>query len=73
MTKDTTSQGPSIKDSLKKLETIASWFDEQEEIDVELGLQKVKEGTALIKELKIKLKAVENEFEEIKKDLDDED
>lgn len=58
-----------IKDSLKKLEEIAGWFDEQEAIDVEQGLQKVKEGTILIKDLKAQLKQVENEFEEIKKDL----
>ena len=63
-------QGQKIKESLKKLESIAAWFDNQEEVDVELGLQKVKEGTALIKDLKTKLKQVENEFEEIKKDLD---
>ena len=61
-----------IKDSLKKLEAIAGWFDEQEAVDVEAGLAKVKEGTVLIKELKTKLKQVENEFEEIKKDLSDE-
>lgn len=69
MAKDTTEHN--IKDSLKKLENIAGWFDNQEEVDVEQGLQKVKEGTALIKELKTKLKQVENEFEEIKKNLDD--
>jgi exodeoxyribonuclease VII small subunit len=72
MAKDTTNQGQKIKDSLKKLEAIAAWFDQQEEVDVEQGLQKVKEGTALIKELKTKLKQVETEFEEIKKDLDEE-
>ncbi len=60
-----------IKDSLKKLQAIATWFDEQEEVDVELGLKKVKDGTALIKELKSKLKHVENEFTEIKKELED--
>jgi exodeoxyribonuclease VII small subunit len=65
--------GKTIKDSLKKLEVIAAWFDDQEEVDVEQGLQKVKEGTGLIKELKTKLKQVENEFEEIKKDLADEE
>lgn len=57
------------KDLLRKLEGIAAWFDEQEEVDVETGLEKVKEGAKLIKELKISLKAAENEFEEIKKDL----
>jgi exodeoxyribonuclease VII small subunit len=60
-----------IKESLKKLESIATWFDEQEEVDVEQGLEKIKEGTTLIKELRVKLKQVENEFEEIKKDLEE--
>lgn len=71
MTKDD-NKSQTIKDSLQKLEAIASWFDEQEAVDVEAGLSKVKEGTVLIKELKAKLKQVENEFEEIKKDLNDE-
>ncbi len=59
-----------INDQLKKLEDIAAWFDDQEEVDVEEGLKKVKEGAVLIKELKGKLKEVENEFEEIKKELE---
>ena len=62
-----------ISEQLKKLETIAHWFDSQKEIDVEEGLKKVKEGAVLIKDLKIKLKKVENEFREIKEDLEVED
>ena len=58
-----------IKESLGKLEQIVSWFEKQAEVDVELGLEKVKEGAVLIKDLKGRLKEVENEFEEIKKDL----
>lgn len=63
-------QGRTINDQLKKLEDIASWFEDQDEVDVEEGLKKVKEGAVLIKELKGKLKEVENEFEEIKKELE---
>ncbi|HEY9583020.1 MAG TPA: exodeoxyribonuclease VII small subunit [Candidatus Paceibacterota bacterium] len=59
-----------IKEKLGKLEEIVSWFDKQKEVDVELGLQKVKEGNMLVKELRERLKEVENEFEELKKDLD---
>lgn len=66
MTKNT------LKDSLKKLKDIVSWFDEQEEIDVELGLEKVKEGAELIKESKKQLKELENEFEKVKADLEEE-
>jgi len=58
-----------IGESLKKLESIASWFEKESDIDVEEGLSRVKEGAMIIKELKGKLAEVSNEFEEIKKDL----
>ena len=58
-----------LSNSLKKLEEIVRWFEDQAEVDVEEGLSKMKEGADLIKELKGKLKNAENEFEEIKKDL----
>jgi len=54
---------------LKKLSDISEWFEEQEEVDVEEGLKKVKEAAALIKASRERLKAVENEFEEIKKEI----
>lgn len=63
---------PSLGESLKKLETIVSWFDDQEEVDVEQGLEKVKEGVELIKVSKARLKEVENEFEVVKKELEEE-
>ncbi|MEK7624127.1 MAG: hypothetical protein AAB404_00130 [Patescibacteria group bacterium] len=66
MTKNT------LRDSLKKLKDIVSWFDEQEEVDVETGLEKVKEGADLIKESKKQLKELENEFEKVKTDLEEE-
>jgi exodeoxyribonuclease VII small subunit len=62
-----------IKESLNKLEEIVGWFDAQDEVDVEAGLDKVKEGAALIKELKARLKKAENEFKEIKKDLENDE
>ncbi len=58
-----------LKESFKKLEAIVEWFDEQKEIDVEAGLEKVKEGSILIKESKKRLKALENEFESVKKEI----
>ena len=58
--------------SLKKLENIVGWFESQEEVDIEKGLEKVKEGVKLIKASKEQLKEVENEFEEIKKELKNE-
>ncbi len=62
----------SLNKNLKKLSEIAEWFDNQEEVDVEEGLQKVKEAATLIKSSKERLKEIENEFEEIKRDIDEE-
>jgi len=58
-----------LSESLKKLEEIVDWFETQEEIDIEKGLEKVKEGVKLIKSSKERLKNVENEFEEVKKEI----
>ena len=59
-----------LSDNLKKLSEITKWFESQEEVDIEEGLKKVKEAVGLIKASKERLKAVENEFEEIKKEVD---
>lgn len=61
-----------LSESLKKVQAIIAWFDEQEEVDVEKGLDKIKEGTVLIKESRTRLKEIENEFEVVKKDLEKE-
>lgn len=61
-----------LSESIKKLEEISNWFDKQEEIDLEKGLEKVKEGAVLIKESRLKLKNIENEFEEIKAEMEGE-
>ncbi len=61
-----------LKESLNKLNTIVTWFDEQEEVDVELGLVKVKEGAELIKACKKRLTEVENEFKEIQREVEKE-
>jgi exonuclease VII small subunit len=63
-------QKQSIVESLSELEGIVAWFEKQEEIDVEVGLGKVKQGAELIKSLKTRLRAVENEFKEIKEDVE---
>ena len=59
-----------LNNNLKNLSEIADWFDNQKEVDVEQGLKKVKEAIALIKASKERLKEIENEFEEIKKEAD---
>lgn len=64
-----------ISESLNELEKIVEWFDEQKEVDIEKGLEMVQKGAEIIKSLKDRLKDVDNQFQEIKKDLvtDDED
>ena len=61
-----------LSNNLKRLSDIAEWFDTQEEVDVEEGLEKVKEAAKLIKLSKERLKEIENEFEEIKREIDEE-
>lgn len=68
--KKTAKAKDSLAGSLKKLEEIAQWFEEQEEVDVEEGIAQVRAGATLIKDTKKKLTSIENEFEEIKKSLD---
>ena len=61
-----------LNNNLKRLSEITEWFDNQEEIDVEEGLKKVKTAVELIKVGKERLKTIENEFEEIKKGIEEE-
>ena len=58
-----------LNESLKQLTQILNWFEDQKEIDVEAGLQKIKEGASLIKVSRERLKAIENEFENIKEKI----
>ena len=62
----------SIGESLDQLEKIITWFDDQEQVQVEEGLKRVKEGAVLVKELRARLKDVENEFKEVKRELEEE-
>lgn len=61
----------SISKLLADLESAIGWFEKQKDIDLEEGLKKVREGAGLIKELKKRLKDVENEFNDLKKELED--
>lgn len=70
MAEKTTKQQGDLKKSFDELKEIADWFESQQEVDVEAGLEKVKRGVLLIKECRERLSEVENEFEEIKKELD---
>lgn len=62
-----------LSEQLKKLQKLIDWFDTQEEIDVEKGLQHIKEGAELIKKSKSRLRELENEFEEVRKSLKDDE
>jgi exonuclease VII small subunit len=63
-------QKDDLSQSLKNLDEIVDWFENQVEVDVEQGLSQVKKGAQLISKIKKQLKTVENEFEEIKKSVD---
>ena len=66
MSKQTTD----LTKTLKELHTIVEWFEDQEDVDIEEGLKKVKDAAGLIKLSKTRLKEVENEFEEIEKEIE---
>jgi len=72
MAKKNKSEKVDLSKNLEKLSAIADWFDEQDEVDVEEGLIKVKEAAQLIKDSKGRLKEIENEFIEIKKNIEGE-
>jgi exodeoxyribonuclease VII small subunit len=58
-------------ESVIKLEEINSWF-QNEDIDLDEGLYKLKAGNELIKKCRVRLKEVENEFIKIKKEFAEE-
>jgi hypothetical protein len=66
-------QSVNLSDTIKKLRSITEWFESQNEIDVEKGLDKIKEGAELIKASRLRLKELENEFDEVKKKLASDD
>lgn len=69
MTAKKTENKVNLNETLKKLANIVSWFESQAELDVEKGLENVKEGAELIKLSRERLLEIENEFKEIKKEI----
>lgn len=69
--KDATEKQGGLGTDLKKIRAILEWFDDQNEVDVEQGLERIKEGADLIVRARKRLAELENEFTEIKKKLDD--
>lgn len=58
-----------LSKSLEELNAIVSWFEDQDNVDVEVGLEKVREAAKLIKDSKGRLAEIENEFREIEKEI----
>jgi exonuclease VII small subunit len=65
----TSKKSGNLSENLKKLAQIVSWFEEERDLDVEKGLEYVKEGADLIKSSRERLSEIENEFKEIKKEI----
>lgn len=59
-----------LKDQLKEISEILTWFDSQEELDVEAALEKITKAGELIKSSKKRLVEIENQFQEIKKSVE---
>jgi exodeoxyribonuclease VII small subunit len=62
-------QDTNLTESLAELSQIVKWFENENEVDVEAGLEKVREGAELIKICKARLAKIENEFKEIQKEI----
>ncbi len=62
-----TGKDVSLKDTMEDIKDIVAWFEDQQEPDVEAGLEKVKAATELIKAAQVKLDTIENEFEKLSK------
>ena len=61
-----------LKKYLEDIKRISDWFEEQDEIDLEEALVKIREAGELIKLSKDRLVEVENEFKEIKTKIENE-
>lgn len=61
-----------LKEYLEDIRKISDWFENQEEIDLEQALVKIREAGELIKLSKDRLVEVENEFKEIKAKIEEE-
>lgn len=55
---------------MKKIDEINDWFS-RDDIDLEEALEKLKQGKDLIQKCKTRLAEIENEFKELKVDLDE--
>lgn len=65
-------QEVNLTKSLTELQEIVTWFEEQDNVDVEQGLDKIREAAKLIKGSKLRLSQIQNEFKEIENEIDSE-
>jgi exodeoxyribonuclease VII small subunit len=63
----------SLKETLQRLKEIIKELEEDDAVDVEAGLEKVKEGAGLVKDAREKFEKLENEFTDIRDDLNTEE
>jgi len=59
-----------LKKAFEELEALNEWF-QREDIDLDEALDKFKRGMELVRQAKERLKDVENEFETVKKSLEE--
>ncbi len=64
------SQQTNIDETLKKLERIALWFENENEPNLEEGLKRIEEAAVLLAASRTRLGEIENRFAEVKKILD---
>jgi exodeoxyribonuclease VII small subunit len=69
---DKTNQNFDFKKAIEELEQINLWFQE-EDIDLDEGLEKLKKGKELISKCQTRLKKAETEFISVKEDLENEE
>ena len=65
----TKSAAVNLTKSLEELGAIVTWFENQNNVDVEVGLEKVRAAAALIAASKTRLAEIENEFHELEKEI----
>lgn len=61
-----------MKAQLEELENIAKWFESDNAFDLDMGIEKVKRASEIIKTLKVEFNNVENEFRVLRKQSFDE-
>jgi exodeoxyribonuclease VII small subunit len=66
-----TKQDKNLQETLQELKGIITELEESEDVDVEAGLAQVKEGAKLVKDARKRFGELENEFTDIKKDLEE--